>query len=157
MGKVSYQGTLVRIEQYTCLVVPGEDASPLGNGYRVPVIGTINGFPVRTSVFRTREGDRMMIVNKDMQRGCKVGLGDDVTVVLRVDDDRCGVPIPPDLARALNRSRQAKAVFGKIPFSHQKRYLSWIEEAKRPETRARRIEQTVDRLLESAPAGRKRA
>jgi hypothetical protein len=155
MGKVTYRGRLVRIEQYTCLVVPADEASPLGNGYRVPVIGTINGYPVRTSVFHTRDGDRMLIVNKDMQRGSNLGLDDDVTVVLKIDDDRRGVTIPPDLAKALLRTRSAKAAFEKLPLSHQHRYLGWIDEAKRPETRARRIEQTVERLLAQLPAVRK--
>jgi bacteriocin resistance YdeI/OmpD-like protein/uncharacterized protein DUF1905 len=147
MGKVMYRGPLVRIEQYTCLVVPGAIAAPLGDGYRVPVVGTINGFPLRTSVFRTRENDRMMIVNKGMQRGTQIGLGEDVTVELHRDDDRCPLALPPDVARALTRTRRAKTIFEQIPSSHQKRYLDWIGEAKRPETRARRIEQTVERLL----------
>jgi len=147
MARVTYQGSLVRIEQYTCLVVPGEVAAPFGIGYRVPVVGTINGFPVRTSVFATRDGDRMMIVNKDMQRGCKVGLGDDVTVELAIDDSRRTLPVPPDLGRALGRTKAAKAVFDKLAYSHQKRYVDWIDEAKRPETRARRVEQTIERLL----------
>ncbi len=36
--------------------------------------------------------------------------------------------------------------YQKLPYSHQREYHMWIEEAKKPETRARRIEQMVDRL-----------
>jgi len=147
MPNVTYRGGLVRIEQYTCLVVPGDVAAAFGPGYRIPVVGTINGFPVRTSVFATRDGDRMMIVNKDMQRGCKVGLGDEVTVELAIDDSRRTLPTPPDLARALARNKAAKSAFEKMAYSHQKRYVDWIDDAKRPETRARRIEQTVEKVL----------
>jgi len=155
LGKVTYRGTLVRIEQYTCLVVPGATAAALGDGYRIPVTGSINGFPLKTSVFRTRENDRMLIVNKAMQRGSDIGLGDTVTVELHRDDDRCPRTVPPDVARALGRTRRVKDAFEKIPYSHQQRYLDWIGEAKRPETRARRIEQTVERLM-APPARRTR-
>jgi uncharacterized protein YdeI (YjbR/CyaY-like superfamily) len=56
--------------------------------------------------------------------------------------------VPPDVARALTRERPAKAAFEKLAYSHQKRYLDWIDVAKRPETRARRVEQTIEKLLD---------
>ncbi len=57
-----------------------------------------------------------------------------------------GAIIPPDLRRALSKSKQAKAAFDRLPPSHRREYLEYIDEAKRPETRARRIEKTVARL-----------
>jgi hypothetical protein len=147
LAKLRFRGRLVRIDQYVCLILPHDVAAPFGDGYRVPIKGTINGYGVRTSVFRTRDGDRMMIVNKDMQKGATVGLDDSVDVLLEIDHDRRQVTVPPDLAKALARARAAKAAFDRIPCSHQQRYVSWIDEAKRPETRSRRIAETVNRLL----------
>jgi len=41
---------------------------------------------------------------------------------------------------------KAKTFFDKLAYSHQKEYVHWIEEAKRPETRAARIAKTLDML-----------
>jgi uncharacterized protein YdeI (YjbR/CyaY-like superfamily) len=56
------------------------------------------------------------------------------------------VIIPPDLRRALSKSKRAKAAFDRLPPSHRREYLEYVNEAKRPETRARRIEKTVTHL-----------
>lgn len=51
--------------------------------------------------------------------------------------------IPPDLARALAQNETAKTYFEAFPPSSKKIILGWIETAKRPETRSRRIDETV--------------
>jgi uncharacterized protein YdeI (YjbR/CyaY-like superfamily) len=51
-----------------------------------------------------------------------------------------------DLARALAKNRTAEASFDNFAPSHQKEYLRWFEEAKKPETRSRRLEQALERL-----------
>jgi uncharacterized protein YdeI (YjbR/CyaY-like superfamily) len=56
--------------------------------------------------------------------------------------------LPPDLAAALEAAPKAKAVFDAFAPSHRREYLAWILEAKRAETRARRIAQTVAWLTE---------
>lgn len=51
--------------------------------------------------------------------------------------------IPSDLKRSLNKNKAALKHFGSFPPSSQKIILSWIQNAKRPETRLKRIETTV--------------
>jgi uncharacterized protein YdeI (YjbR/CyaY-like superfamily) len=53
---------------------------------------------------------------------------------------------PADLTAALAKSPKAKAAFDALAPSHRREYTKWIEESKRPETRARRIEKTVAAL-----------
>ena len=53
--------------------------------------------------------------------------------------------VPDDIALAL-QAGGATEPFARLPPSHQREYLTWISEAKRPETRSRRIVQTVMRL-----------
>ncbi len=57
--------------------------------------------------------------------------------------------VPPDLADALAADAAAQAAFEALPASHRREYVQWIGEAKRAETRARRIERTLERLRES--------
>jgi uncharacterized protein YdeI (YjbR/CyaY-like superfamily) len=54
--------------------------------------------------------------------------------------------IPQDLNDALTHDPSARAAFEQLPPSHRREYVDWILEAKRPETRARRVEQTLERL-----------
>ncbi len=55
-----------------------------------------------------------------------------------------------ELARALATAPEAKAAFTALPPSHQREYATWIERAKRPETRERRAAQAVARLVAGA-------
>jgi uncharacterized protein YdeI (YjbR/CyaY-like superfamily) len=54
--------------------------------------------------------------------------------------------IPSDIKKALAKSKEAKAKFDKMPYSHQKEYLGYVLEAKKAETRARRVEKMIAEL-----------
>lgn len=53
---------------------------------------------------------------------------------------------PPDLAHGMGRNARAKASYEKFPPSAKRLYHSWILSAKRPETRARRVAEAVERI-----------
>lgn len=56
--------------------------------------------------------------------------------------------VPAELQALLDNNPQAKSVFEAFPPSHKKEYIVWIAEAKREETRQRRLEQTLENLKE---------
>lgn len=56
--------------------------------------------------------------------------------------------VPADLLSALQSNAAAKANFENFAYSHRKEYVQWINEAKRGETRTRRIEQAVEMLAQ---------
>ena len=56
--------------------------------------------------------------------------------------------MPEDLVAALNKDNAAKATFDAFPPSCRREYIEWIVEAKREETRAKRLAQTVEWLAE---------
>lgn len=58
--------------------------------------------------------------------------------------------VPPELEVALAVDAGAQALFEALPPSHRKQYLAWIAEAKREETRRRRVEKTLEMLLQGA-------
>lgn len=66
------------------------------------------------------------------------------------------IRLPEDLGKALNKNKQAKAVWDALAFSHRREYVEWVITAKREETRAARLKGTIDRLLKGQknPAGR---
>lgn len=107
MPGLRFRASLVRLGNRVCMLLPRSAGARLGAAYRVPVRGTLNGYPVRTSVFRMREGVRMMLVNREMREQTGAGVGDRVDVALEIDlAARTAVP----RARARARSRRAKPV-----------------------------------------------
>lgn len=55
---------------------------------------------------------------------------------------------PDDFVEALDGNEAAGATWQTLAPSHVKEYVTWIEEAKKPETRQRRIEQAITMLAE---------
>lgn len=78
--------------------------------------------------------------------------GEVVEVAIERDDDPRVVEVPEDLAAALEGDDAAGTNFAGLSYSHQREYVEWITEAKRPETRARRVAQAVERLREGRAA-----
>ena len=56
------------------------------------------------------------------------------------------VALPEELRHALDGAADAKARFAALPPSHRREYVRWIEEAKRAETRTRRVGKAVEML-----------
>lgn len=63
-----------------------------------------------------------------------------------IDPDKKLVRIPPDLQQALADHPREETFFHSLAYSHRKEYVAWILEARREETRQRRIEGTIERL-----------
>lgn len=64
---------------------------------------------------------------------------------------RATLPVPADLAKALAKSKKAQAVFDAFPPSQRREYIEWLLEAKREETRARRLETALEWIAEGKP------
>ena len=78
-----------------------------------------------------------------------VETGDEVEVDLEVDLEQRVVVEPADVAAALDAEPLARSGFDRLTESQRGQYLRAIESAKKPETRARRIEKTVATLRDA--------
>jgi hypothetical protein len=130
----------------TAIIVPFDVEKVFGARGRVPVRGTINGTNFRETIFPMGEGRHYMVVNKDMRASANVKCGETIAVVMERDDEPRVVKPPADLSRALKANKNAQEAWGKLSYTHQKEYARAVEEAKRPETRASRIEKAITEL-----------
>ena|ERR1700691_1273524 len=112
---------------------------------RVPVKGTINGFPFRSSLMNMGTG-HMMAVNAQLRAGANCKGGDTVSVVMELDQDERKVEVPAPLKKIIASDPKAKESWSKLSFTHQKEWMRAIEDAKRPETREKRIAAMMDAL-----------
>ena len=124
--------------------VPTEVVDALGGGGRIPVRATFDGIHYRGSIASMGSGMVLGVLKAIRETLGKVP-GDSVVVTVARDMADRTVTVPQDLAAALAAAAMG-TTFDALSFSHQREYVSWIEEAKRAETRARRIEQTIERL-----------
>jgi Bacteriocin-protection, YdeI or OmpD-Associated/Domain of unknown function (DUF1905) len=114
---------------------------------RVPVKGTINGFPFRSSLMNMGDG-HMMVVNAQLRAGARCKAGDAVTVQMELDEEKRTVEVPANLKKIIDGDPRAGESWSKLSFTHQKEYVRAIEDAKRPETREKRIAAMMEMLRE---------
>jgi hypothetical protein len=124
--------------------VPEQVMEKLG-GRRVPVVATVNGHTWRTTT-AVYGGIAMIGLNKEVQRAAGVGAGARVEVTLERDEAPRDVAVSEALAVALGNDVAAREAFNSLSFTHRKEYARWIEEAKKEETRDRRVAQAIEML-----------
>ncbi|MGC2639356.1 MAG: YdeI/OmpD-associated family protein [Acidobacteriaceae bacterium] len=131
---------------WTHLDVPFSVEQTWGTRARVAVRGTVNGFPFRSSLMPRGGGVFYMAFTRAMQEGAKARAGDTVSVVMEPDSAPRTVEVPAYLKEALKAAPAKGHAFAALSYSHKKEYVDWIAQAKKPETRAARIEKMLHGL-----------
>jgi hypothetical protein len=109
------------------------------------VAGTVNGMGVRAVVEPLGEG-RGILLGPAWRRGCGIGPGDRVEVVLAPEGPQRG-DLAPDVAAALEAAPEAGAFFDSLAQFYRRAYLRWIDATKRrPDVRAERIATMIELL-----------
>lgn len=127
------------------IAVPFDVEAAFGSRGQVRVQATFDGVPYRGSI-APMGGKHILIVRKAIREAIGKGPGDRVYVTLEEDTTPRVVDVPDDLVTALARRPGAKQAFDGLAYTHKKEYVAWIEEAKRAETRARRIAKAAEML-----------
>jgi hypothetical protein len=132
------------------VVVPEKTAAAAGLKYGARVRGTVNGVAYRSSLMKY-SGVFHMGVHKATLAAAGVGGGDRVDVTVEVDDEPLPTDVvPDDLARAMAAHPKAAAAWERLSPAHKREHVKHVTEAKKPETRARRIAKAVDALRAAA-------
>jgi hypothetical protein len=116
-----------------------------GTKARVPVRGTVNGYPFRSSLCNMGDG-HFMVVNKEMRAGGRCKAGDVVEVVLQRDRDVRVVEVPAEIKKVIASDKAAANTWESLSYTHQKEWVRAIGEAKREETKQSRIKKMMDAL-----------
>ena len=111
---------------------------------RAKVLARLNGVEYRGSVVRMGTTSHIIGIPKAIRRKMGVSFGDWIHAEICLDEQPRIVKPPKNLAQGL--SREAAAAFDALPYTKQKEYVRWVEEAKRADTRARRIARVINAL-----------
>lgn len=127
------------------LEVPPDVVESLGHGSRPRVKITINGHSWRSRVAIMR-GRYLLGLSNANRQAAGVVTGDKVEVELEFDPEPRVVVQPADFARALDANPAARTAYDRLPDGRKREHVRAVESAKKPETRARRIEKAVATL-----------
>ena len=146
MGVITFQAQLRPRGPAAAVILDDAQVAAVGEGAkRFPVVATVNGYTWRTSVTRMK-GEFALGLSRAVRESAGVQAGDDVDVTLELDTAPREVGVPEALAAALAASPDAAAAFGRLAFTHRKEFARWVSEAKREETRDRRVLQALEML-----------
>ena len=123
------------------IVVPNAVMKAFAPRKRVPVKATVERYTYRTTICDMGSGP-MIGLRKSVCEEAGIAPGDNVQVVLELDEELRTVAVPRDLQSAMNAAE--RAAFATMSFTHRREYVEAIESAKRPETRVKRVALAVE-------------
>ena len=134
--------------------LPFDAAKLWGLRGQIKIKGEINGFAFRTSLFPTREGRHILLVNKQMQKGARAVKSSVASFKMELDREERIVVIPSELTRILSGDRSLRRWYDNLNPSTRNDIFKWVSEPKGAEARSRRAEQIAERLLNVMEAER---
>jgi hypothetical protein len=127
------------------VVFPYDVEKEFGTKGAVPVKATFDGVPYTGSLAKCGPGQHMLGILKAIRSQIGKGPGDSVDIVVWRDDAVRTVDVPAEFEKLLKKEGMM-ATFERLSFTHRREYCRWIREAKREETRLKRLDKAVEML-----------
>lgn len=129
----------------TGIEVPADVVAALDAGKRPPVVVNVNGYEYRSTV-APMGGKYLLPFSADRRKESGIQGGDAIEVDLTLDTAPRTVEVPNDLQSALDASPAAAAAWQTLAYTHRKEHVRSVVDAKKAETRVRRIAAVVAKL-----------
>ena len=149
MSSKTFSTKVVR-DGSTCFIPLTFDPKSVFGRTRAPVKVTLNGYTYRSTI-AAMGGPPCIPLRRSNREAAGVEGGETIEVRLELDTDPRKVVPPADFIKALKAAPPAWVRWRELSYSHQREYVEAIAGAKKPETRARRIEGAV-RMIRVRPA-----
>jgi hypothetical protein len=147
-GPIEFDAVIQGDSSGTWVEVPFDLKTTYGKGNLVPIIATFAGrVTYQGSLAKMGGPCALLLIRSDV----RAQLGDPQpgeSIRVRIDLDAAPrvVTLPDDVAALVEANPAAAATWERLSTTNRREYARWIEDAKRPETRQRRVEETVARL-----------
>jgi hypothetical protein len=157
-SKIRFKAKLLRPvatakgNSWTFLVLPNSASAKLPTRGMTTVEGSINGRPFRATLEPDGQRSHWLKVSRKLREAAGADVGDTVTLEIMSAGKEPQPRVPADLRKALAAAPKARALWSDITPVARRDWIHWITSAKRPETRARRI----DNACEMLAAGKRR-
>ncbi|WP_426320363.1 YdeI/OmpD-associated family protein [Microbacterium sp. E-13] len=128
----------------TAIELTDEQVTELGGGKRAAVVVGIGGRTARVRL-GVMDGRNLVGLSKAVRAQLGVEIGDEIDAAIDLDTAEREVEVPADLAAALEAAG-VRAAFDALTFTRRKEIARGVAEAKRPDTRERRVVAAVEEL-----------
>jgi len=142
MTTITFRTSVVR-DGSACFLPLPFDPKPVFGKVRAPVIVAVGGHSFASTI-AAMGGPPCIPLRRSNREAAGLAGGEEVEVVLTLDDTPRDIAPPGDLAAAMTDA--ARAGWDRLGYSHRRAHVEAIEDARKPETRARRIARTVGML-----------
>ena len=116
------------------------------------VKAVIEGIPYRGTLVRMGTECHLLLILKSIREQAGKTIGDEIKITVEPDTEERVIEIPAELKKAFKAEQEARAGFQKLSYTHQREYVTWINEAKKEETRQNRIVKTIEMLKKGQKA-----
>ena len=113
----------------------------------------IEGVEYRGTLVRMGTECHLLLILKSIREQIGKTFGDEIKVTVEADTQERVVAIPAELKRVFKSEKEARAAFDKLSYTHQREYVTWINDAKKDETRQNRIIKTIEMLKKGKKTG----
>ena len=149
MKEYRFEAVILKPEQVDSGFVefPYDVKQEFGKNGQVKVKAYFDGFEYRGSLVKMGHHCHIIGLNKKVRDSIHKKAGDKVNVIIIEDIDERTVEIPADLNQIFKKNTAARSLFDGLSYTNRKEYAEWILAAKKPETRAARIDKCIEFLL----------
>lgn len=155
-----FTATLYRIGVQRCVRVPDQISKAFGGlpgsvearQATIPVRIRVGDTVVSTSLLRNKGGGFRLVVAKALCDAAGTDAGDEITLAVGSDPSRGEPDLPQDLMDRLAATPHGMENLGARSPADRRQLVRWLESAKAVETRQRRLQQAVERILKGPPS-----
>ena len=145
-AKITRPDATEQVEARGQITLPESASAKLPSQATTMVEGVISGFPFRAALESDGDGGHRLLISKAIHDAAGADASRAVTVeIMRVGDEP-ETRVPADVRNALNAAPPAQEPWEDTTPLARRDWILWITTAKKPETRARRIEKGCDML-----------
>jgi hypothetical protein len=144
MSSKTFKATIFR-DGAMCFIPLSFDPKPVFGKVRAPVRVTLNGYTYRSTI-AAMGGPPCVPLRKSNREAAGLEGGETLEITIDLDTDKREVKPPADFVKALKAAPPAWERWRALSYSHQREHVEGIDQAKKPETRARRIERATRML-----------
>jgi hypothetical protein len=145
MTSTTFKAKIVR-EGSMCFIPLDFDPKLVFGRVRAPVKVTLNGYTYRSTI-AAMGGPACVPLSKRNREAAGLEGGETLDVRLDLDTEKREVTLPVDLRKALSAVAGGLERWRALSYTHQREHVEAIEDAKKPETRARRIAAAVKKVV----------
>src|ERR1019366_2542214 len=142
-SRLRFRATIYKVGSLRCVDIPAPAVKALGGETYIPVNVSANGHAFHGNLVPSGGGARRLYLNTGVRKGAGADTGESIDLALTLDTESRELPVPLDLAEALDlRSRWES--FELLPPGVRREALQWLGAAKSAQTRNKRLRKVFE-------------